>query len=425
MKNVIQAADLFCGAGGTSTGLLQAAHNAGREVHLLAINHWRVAVETHRRNHPLARHLATGLEAVTPADVVPDGRLDLLWASPSCTHHSVARSGKPRSNQLRAQPHLILDWLDQLYVRRLIIENVPEFTSWGPLGANGMPLTSKRGVLFDDYLRSLAARGYKADWRIICCADYGDPTTRRRFFLQAVRGRERIRWPEPTHSENPEGLFGPKNRWVPAREIIDLSIPSQSLFRRKKPLSPNTLRRIEAGIKKFWGAWAEPFLIVLRGTKDGTPERTCIELDHPLPTLAARVGHIGLVEPFLANISHGNPDGNFARRTHSIDRPYYTLTGLNEQALVSPFLVSFYGNGEALSIDEPFATVTCKDRFGVVQQYGLDILFRMLQPRELAKAHSFPDTYHFSGTKSDIVRQIGNSVPVKTARALCEAALSA
>ena len=139
-------------------------------------------------------------------------------------------------------------------------------------------------------------------------------------------------------------------------------------------MSPNTLRRIEAGIKKFWGAWAEPFLIVLRGTKDGTPERTCIELDHPLPTLAARVGHIGLVEPFLANISHGNPDGNFARRTHSIDRPYYTLTGLNEQALVSPFLVSFYGNGEALSIDEPFATVTCKDRFGVVQQYGLDIL---------------------------------------------------
>ena len=492
MPDAILAADLFCGAGGTSTGLFNAARALGREVRLLAINHWRVAVETHRRNHPLARHLATGLEAVTPADVVPGGRLDLLWASPSCTHHSVARSGKPRSNQLRAQPQLILDWLDQLYVRRLIIENVPEFTSWGPLGADGMPLKSKRGVLFDDYLRSLAARGYKTDWRILCCADYGDPTTRRRFFLQAVRGRERICWPDPTHAEHPGGLFADSRRWVPAREIIDWTIPGQSIFRRKKPLSPNTLRRIEAGIRKFWDAWAQPFFVLLRGTRDGTLERTCFDLDQPLPTVTAGGGHVGLVEPFLAvsnnwphqqagypldrplptqtganhvavvepfilpqhscgagsgmdqpiatltstgasalvepfmvSVNNGANGENTSSRVRALSAPIGTQTGSNTFGILEPFLVSFYGNGQALSVREPFATVTCKDRFGVVQQYGLDILFRMLQPHELARAHSFPPDYVFGGSKSDIIKQIGNSVPVRTAQALCEAALSA
>lgn len=563
MKTTIYAADLFCGAGGTSTGLLAATKRLGKDVKLLAINHWDVAIDTHSANHPHARHMTTGLETVVPKKVVPGGRLDLLWASPACTHHSVARGGRPRCDQSRAQPHLLLDWLSQLYVKRLLIENVPEFVNWGPLGADGKPLKSKKGVLFEDFLQSLKALQYRFEWRVLCCADYGDPTTRKRFFLQAIRGRGKIRWPEPTHAKVPAPNLKP---WVPARDIIDWALPGTSIFRRDKPLAVNTLRRIEAGIRKFWGEWAEPFLIVLRGTRDGTLDKTAIRLDSPLPTLTAGGGHVGLVEPlltvmnnwpsqqdgypldrplptqtagnhfgmvepfiipqhsggevrdadspiptvttisrhalvqpfvarinngrstenpdcrvrsldepigtqtgsntfgviepFIATVSHGTPDGNFARRVASIDEPLRTVTGSGDAAmiqpfittaggaagqgrqphtvaetigtitgsdrrvLVQPFLVSFYGNGEALPVTEPIATITTKDRFGVVQQYGLDILFRMLQPHELALAHSFPAAYHFAGTKTDVVKQIGNSVPSKTAEALCLASLA-
>ena len=487
---IIHAADLFCGAGGTSTGLLNAANRLGLGVDLLAINHWKVAINTHQANHPQARHLATGLEAVTPAEVVPSGRLDILWASPSCTHHSVARGGKPRSNQLRAQPHLILDWVDQLYVKRLMIENVPAFTTWGPLDYYGKPIKSKAGVLFHDFLRSLEARGYRWDWRTLCCADYGDATTRERFFLQAVKGRGKIRWPEPTHARNPGGLF-PQRPWVSAREIIDWDIPGTSIFRRKKPLAENTLKRIEAGIRKFWGPWAKPFLVILRGTGDRQLQGSCIEVDEPLPTITAGGGHVGLVEPFLTavgqtgggdrlrginepipalvskqeqclcqpfivpqlscganrgmdeplptittagahalvqpfvlQVNNGATSENHACRVRGIDEPIGTQTASNTFGMCQPFIVSFYGQGKALSIEEPFATITTKDRFGLVQQWGLDILFRMLQPHELALAHSFPSSYHFDGTKTDIVKQIGNSVPSKTSEALCFAALA-
>lgn len=366
MSNIIYAADLFCGAGGTSTGLLHAAERLGKDVRLLAINHWNVAIETHRANHPSARHLTTGLEAVTPADVVPSRRLDLLWASPSCTHHSVARGGRPRCNQSRAQPHLILDWLDQLYVRRLMIENVPEFQNWGPLSAKGLPIKAKAGVLFDDYVRSLEVRGYKCEWKVLCCADYGDATTRERFFLQAVRGRGKIRWPEPTHFRNP-GLFREYKPWVPARDIIDWSLHGTSIFRRKKPLADNTLRRIEAGIRKYWGEWAEPFLIVLRGTR--SPESTTLRLDSPLPTLTAGGGHVAVVEPFLTTLAHGTPDGNFGRRVYGIDEPCRTLTAANEQAIIEPFIVPQHSCGAPRGMGQPIPTVTTDGAHALVEPF--------------------------------------------------------
>ena len=454
MGKKIYAADLFCGAGGTSTGLMNAANRLGMGVDLLAVNHWQVAIDTHQANHPGARHIAAGLEKITPEDVVPNRRLDLLWASPSCTHHSVARGGRPRSNQLRAQPHLILDWLDQLYVKRLMIENVPAFTTWGPLDYYGRPIKSKSGVLFHDYLRSLEVRGYKCEWRILCCADYGDATTRERFFLQAVRGKGKIRWPEKTHMQNPGGMFSLK-RWVPARGIIDWNIRGSSIFRRKKPLAGNTIKRIEAGIRKWWGPWAKPFLVLLRGTSDSQLQSTCFTIDEPLPTLTTN-SHVGIVEPFLLpqlscgttrsmsepvptitttgahalvqpfiiQVNNGSCNENHSCRVRGIDEPIGTQTASNTFGMCQPFIVSFYGNGAALSVDEPFATITTKDRFGLVQQYGLDILFRMLEPHELAAAHSFPETYQFHGTKTDKVKQIGNSVPRETAEALCLAALS-
>ena len=148
MNREINTVDLFCGAGGATTGLELALERLGYRHRGIAINHWKIAVDTMRANHPDVDTKQMSIEEAVPADLVPGGRVDFLWASPSCTHHSRAKGGKPRSNQLRAQPELILTWLDQLFVRRLIVENVPEFVEWGPLGENGKPLKSKMGNCF-------------------------------------------------------------------------------------------------------------------------------------------------------------------------------------------------------------------------------------------------------------------------------------
>ncbi len=227
--------DLFAGAGGESTGIIQAL--AGERYDLAAVNHWDVAIQTHTRNHPQARHYCADLSHLNPHEVFgPRDTIDLLWASPECTHHSVARGGRPRSEQSRASAFLVLKWLSEFYVRRVYLENVPEFVSWGPLGSNGTPLKSKRGATFNAFVDALRSLGYTVDWQILNAANYGDPTTRRRFFLQAVRGREKIRWPEPTHAQTP-GLFG-ERPWVPARDIIDWSIRGESIFSRKRALAP-------------------------------------------------------------------------------------------------------------------------------------------------------------------------------------------
>lgn len=203
----LNTVDLFCGAGGASTGLELALSRLKMRHKGLAINHWAVAVDTMKRNHPDIDTKQMTIEEAVPADLVPSGEVDLLWASPSCTHHSRAKGGKPRSNQLRAQPELVLTWLDQLFVRRIIIENVPEFVDWGPLTKDGKPIERLKGSCFRSWVASIEARNYAVEWRVVNCADYGDATSRRRFFLKAVRkGCGRIRWPEPTHAENPQPI---------------------------------------------------------------------------------------------------------------------------------------------------------------------------------------------------------------------------
>jgi DNA (cytosine-5)-methyltransferase 1 len=265
VRQRIRAADLFCGAGGTSTGLALAAQELGVDIDLLAINHWDVAIATHSANHPCARHLCERLDNVDPRKTVPGGRLHLLAASPECTHHSNARGGKPMSDQSRASAwHIlwhILRWAEALYIDDILVENVREFESWGPLGVNGRPLERRRGETFLAFLNALESLGYKVEWRLLNAADYGDATTRERLFIQARRGNRRPTWPEGTHSRDGEITpFGEKQKWRAAREIIDWSIPSESIFHRRKPLAESTLRRIEAGLRKFGGRAAEPFI---------------------------------------------------------------------------------------------------------------------------------------------------------------------
>lgn len=379
-KRII-AADLFCGAGGTSTGLSRAAERLGRRVELTAVNHWERAVETHAANHPAAFHFCQDLADLDPRKAVPGGRLDLLVASPECTHHSVARGGKPVNDQSRATAYCVHRWCAALDVRRVLIENVPEFTTWGPLDAKGRPTKRGRGKLFEAFLQTFRAMGYRVEWRILNAADFGAATTRRRLFIQCVKGRGPIRWPDRTHEPNPTpGLTEPLPKWRAARGIIDWSMRGTSIFGRKRPLSANTLKRIAAGLAKFGGAAAEPFLVMLRRHADGRS----VEL--PVPTLTAGGTHVGLCEPFL---------------------------------------VPFYANGGADGLGDPLRTVTTKDRHALVEpdRARLDILFRMLQPHELAAAMGFPAGYKITGNRTEQVKQIGNAVEVNQATALSLAML--
>jgi DNA (cytosine-5)-methyltransferase 1 len=455
LKRTIKAADLFCGAGGTSTGLLRACKKHGHDVDLIAINHWDVAIATHSTNHPGVKHLCKSVHSVDPLKVVPGGYLDLLWASPECTHHSRARGGKPRSDQSRASAWHVLDWLEDLHVENVIIENVPEFMEWGPLGADGKPLKSKKGELFNQFIANMRALNYTVDHRIVCCAHYGDPTTRERLFIIGRRGRKKITWPEPTHMPAGEHqtFFKTYKQWRSAREIIDWTRKGKSIFARKKPLSGNTMKRIMSGLQKFNG----PFIMHL--THPGS-DRTH-NLARPLPTITgARRGELGLVEPFIIQTDQTGSNGGCAR---SIDRPVPTLVTKQNLALIEPmiigqqsgsaarpvsqplptiagagaialveFLVKYYNTGAAVSVDQPLDTITTNDRFALVEPKAtkhkgklyLDILFRMLEPAELARGQGFPDDYQFTGrTKEDIVKQIGNAVPCNTAEALCNSVL--
>lgn len=457
MKN-IQAADLFCGAGGTSSGLRVACQELGLPLHLVAINHWPIAVETHSLNHPDVEHVCAAIESVEPRAVVPGGHLDLLVASPECTHHSAARGGKPMSDQKRASAHLVLRWAEALRIDAILIENVPEFRTWGPLNAKGRPIERLKGSLYQHFIEGLRILGYAVEDRILNAADFGAATTRRRLFILARRrSRGPIVWPTPTHTPTGERtLFGHTKRWRPAREIIDWSIEGKSIFTRKKPLRPATMRRIMAGLKKFGGPALQPF--VLQQQSGGVPR----SVTEPLPTVAAK-GAISLVEPYLVGY-HTEKAGEQARiystdeplptlttenrfgiaqpflvpflgerdgqdpRVRSIDDPLQTVTAQNPIGLVEPHIVKYYGSGiGATSVDDPLATVTTKDRFGLVTGeqvgYALDIRFRMLQPHELAAAMSFPVGYLFAGNKGDAVRQIGNAVDCRQAQALCRAVL--
>lgn len=372
----IRAVDLFAGAGGTSTGLAMAAAAADARVDLTAVNHWEIAVETHAANHPWAHHYCAPIDSLDPRKVVR-GKLDLLVASPECTHHSSARGGKPMSDQSRATAWCVVRWAEALQPRVVLVENVREFQTWGPLDLRGRPMKSRAGETFGAWVQALRSIGYRVEWRVLCAADYGDPTTRRRLFVLAWRGRGQAPWATMTHAEDGgRDLFGELEPWRAAREVIDWSIPGQSIYARKRPLAEKTLARIAEGIRRFGGG--VPFVIPQHS--GGAPR----PVGRPLPTLAAS-GAVSLVEPFL---------------------------------------VAYYGTGRAEPVSRPVPTITTRDRFGLVEPSVADIRFRMLQPHELAAAMSFPQGYQFRGTRTAVIRQIGNAVPVSTARALCAGIIS-
>lgn len=469
----LEVADLYAGGGGTTTGIEDALLELGLDARIIAVNHWAVAIETHKANHHRARQFLTDLDTTRLIDLVPGGYLDLLWASPECTFFSRARGGKPISDQQRMSPWTVIRWLTDLDVQAVLVENVPEFVDWGPVDVEGKPIKPRKGQYFNSWIRNFQDLGYTVGYKLLNAADYGDATTRTRFFLQAQKGDSPIRWPEATHSRNGSShMLGGTHRWRPAAEIIDWSRPGPSLFERKKPLSVKTRLRIARGLSRFAGPMA-PFYIRLldlpagdeaRFVKAGvnysadipepfvTISRTNAvphDLDQPLRTIT-KIPGMRLVEPTFTLANRNNNVGR------SVDEPIAAATTApgGGIAKVEPTALVLQmaqtqrdDNGTARPAADPLPTVTVHNNLAVApatpldadelqgsidprrlvlidgQVYVLDIRFRMFTNQELADATGFPKDYRFVGKKAEVTAQIGNAVPPKTAKALVVAAL--
>jgi DNA (cytosine-5)-methyltransferase 1 len=393
----ILVADLLCGAGGSSTGCARALRDLGLEMELVCVNHWPVAIDTHTRNHPEARHYVQDIATVRPHLIVPEGYLDLLMASPTCTHHSVARGGKPTSDQQRSDPWHIITWLTELRVKRIIIENVWEFCGWGPVDPRtGKPIKARKGEYFRAWIDTLRRLGFDPEWRKLNAADFGDATTRQRFILMARSDRRTVAWPVPTHRKRDAcklEFFPGVKPWRPARDIIDWEIKGKSIFGRKKPLAPKTLARIYAGAVKF--KWPEPFLVVLRNhiavaaglmpkpavpwieelevaglVQPCTPEweatkpphpiivkqnfrRDTQSVDDPAPTIMTEA-RIGLAQPIIL----ANRNNNAAKGTAIDPTPCLTTAHGGGIAIAEPVIVNMKGQSTATSVDSPVPTQT-------------------------------------------------------------------
>lgn len=427
-----KVADLFAAAGGTSTGLVAALQEFGYsldEIDLIAVNHDPIALATHELNHPFARHENSNLETVDPRKLVPGGKLDLMVASPECTHFSVARGGKPKNWQSRSTVKWVLRWINTLDIKDVLIENVKEFQTWGPLHRNctcgigkddtvlhpkpckyGKPIQSRKGQYFKQFIWKLKERGYIVKFRVILTANYGDPTSRERLFIIARKGIEPT-YPRPTHSNKKQAGL---KAWNTAKGVINIRNKGTSIFNRKNPLVPNTIRRIQEGLEKMG---LSPFII---GQHSGSTPRG---LNEPIPTLTG-TAKVRLITPFLIDSANGG-------RVLDIKKPFPTLTSADTFSLVVPYIFDYKKNGGLRSSDEPLTTITSKNTFALItpiikkdgKEYKLDIYHRMLTIDELKKVH-FPSWYKLIGTREQKSKQIGNAVPWLTAKALCAEIIS-
>lgn len=425
--------DNFAGGGGASTGIELAT---GLNVDI-AINHDPAAIAMHKANHPDTEHYCESVWDINPSEVVKNRKVGLCWLSPDCKHFSKAKGGKPVDKTIRGLAWVAVNWAIKVRPRVIMLENVEEFKTWGPLKQNAagdfMPDPDKKGMTFLSFKKSLESLGYEVETKELKACDFGAPTTRKRLFLIARCDGHPISWPEPTHGE-PEELnvqLGLKKPYRTAGEVIDWSIPAPSIFDRKRPLADNTMRRIARGIQKFVIADPKPYIVRIGQTGFGG-DRLQYEIDRPLTTITTKAEHC-LVAPFLTHYYTETTENGV--RGQSLNEPIATIPTANRFGLVQAFLMKYYGQGVGQSLHEALHTIPTKDRFGLVtvagEQYRItDIGMRMLQPHELFKAQGFPDEYIIDrghkGNKYPKTQQVarcGNSVPPVFAESLVRANL--
>lgn len=466
--------DNFAGGGGASTGIELAI---GRRIDV-AINHDPEAVAMHTANHPETEHHCESVWEIDPRTVKPGRRIGLLWLSPDCKHFSKAKGGKPVEKKIRGLAWVALRWVALRKPRVLMLENVEEFITWGPLGQDGRPCPKNKGREFNAFRNALQRHGYQVEWKEMRACDFGAPTIRKRLFLIARCDGQPIVWPEATHGDpsSPAVKARKPKPWRTAAECIDWTLPTPSIFDRARPLAEATCRRIAKGIMRYVVNAAEPFIVNTRnGERQGQQPRvrsinepfwtvTAQGSQHALVTaflakhyggvvgsdLRAPIGtvtsvdHHSLVAANLVHMGHGEgKDGGkrFSHGVRDITQPLNTITANGATAgLVKAFLIKYYGADQDPRMEEPMHTITSRDRFGLVtvagEEYQIaDIGLRMLAPRELYRAQGFPEGYiidygitptgqRIPLTKTAQVRMCGNSVCPPMAAALVRANLA-
>ncbi len=355
--------DNFAGGGGASTGIEMAL---GRCVDI-AINHDPEAVALHEANHPQTRHYVEDVFAVDPVEVCKGRPVGLAWFSPDCTHHSKARGGKPRSKKIRGLAWVAVKWAATVRPRVIILENVEEFQTWGPLLPDGQPCPARKGQTFRSFIGQLERLGYRVEWRELRACDYGAPTIRKRLFLIARCDGSPIAWPEPTHGDPVTAQQRGLKQWRTAAECIDWTIPCPSIFERKRPLAEATCRRIAKGIMRYVVNAADPFIVPL--THHGSVRVESIH--EPFRTVTgAHRGEKALVVPYIQHIQHGSSSGGVM----PADEPMRTVTATPKgggMALVAPQIINVAnskttGRGpNAWSPEEPLRTVTASPGFAI------------------------------------------------------------
>jgi DNA (cytosine-5)-methyltransferase 1 len=360
--------DNFAGGGGTSTGLEQAF---GRPVDI-AINHNAEALAMHAANHPHTKHLCESVWDVDPIKVTGNQPVGLVWLSPDCKHFSKAKGGKPVEKKIRGLAWVTLRWAAKCKPRVIMLENVEEFKTWGPLlvdaDGNTKPNPAMKGKTFDSFIRQLRAHGYDVDWREMRGCDHDTPTIRKRFFLVARRDGIPIQWPEPTHGA-PDSIGVRAGKLLPYRtaaECIDWSNPCPSIFTRKKPLADATLRRIAKGIMRYVIDAANPFIIGQGGPiYSGKP----VSAHQPFGTLTTE-NHRAVVIPVLAatmvQTGYGEREGQ-SPRALDIEKPLGTVVGgAVKHAVVSAWLAKNYTGVVGSDLQDPVGTVTSVDHHSLV-----------------------------------------------------------
>ncbi len=361
--------DNFAGGGGASTGIELAT---GYSVDI-AINHDPEAIRMHKANHPNTKHYCENVWAVDPVKACKGHTVALAWFSPDCKHFSKAKGGKPKDKNIRGLAWVACRWAGLVRPRVIMLENVEEFKTWGPLGRRHHPIKSKQGETFRKFVQQLTDLGYEVEFRELVAADYGAPTMRKRFFMIARCDGKPIVWPEPTHGPSDSeavraGLLKP---YVGAYTQIDFSRPCPSIFdtseeikekygiRAVRPLAPKTMDRIARGLKKFVLDNPEPFIIQCNHGGERKPN----DIREPMPTITGKHGY-GVVEPYLVQCKFNNEAQN-------VQKPIGTLTTVGSHLLVEPYMVQIGQTGftadRSKDVREPLTTIVSKNEHCLIE----------------------------------------------------------
>lgn len=425
--------DCFAGGGGASKGIEMALN---RDIDI-AVNHDPEAIRIHKVNHPNTLHLTEDIFKVDLQKQVAGRHVALMWASPDCTSHSKAKGGQPRKKGLRILPWAVYKHAKLILPDVIIMENVEEIQQWGPLDESGRPIKSRAGEDYNKFMNAMKSLGYAVESRELVAADYGAPTTRKRWYAVLRRDGKEIVWPKATHSKTGDPGTEP---WLECGDYMDWSDLGNSIFTRKRPLADATMRRIANGYRKYVVENDHPyivdnkdavaFLIQYHGETKAGDSRGQL-LTEPIKTIDTS-NRYGLVTAFISKFYKSGIGQGCAEPLHTI------TTSPGHFGLISAFLIKYYGTGCGQTLDAPLATITTKDRFGLVnvvteidgEKYILkDIFLRMLKAEpELKRMQGFPADYVIThdaeGKRYPIkeqVARIGNSVVPVMAQVLVAA----